>query len=160
MLGRVDDVEAAADHADGTAARLEHAAVGGAVDAEREAGHHRDAGVGELAAELAREPGAGAGAPAGADDRDAHVGQRAEVALGEQHGRALGIGAQRAPGSEGRDGSERGDARVVGGAASARSGSAVGSPPTSVQPASAPWPSSSSARRRGPTAGWPARRIA
>ena len=95
MLGRVDDVEAAADDPDRTAAGLEHAAVRGAVDAEREPGHHRDAGVGELAAELAGEARAGAGAAAGADDRDAHVGQRVEVALGEQHGRPLGSDRRR-----------------------------------------------------------------
>ena len=59
---------------------------------EREAGHHRDPRVGELPAELAGEPGAGPGAAAGADDRDADVGSSAvEVAPGEQDGRRLGV---------------------------------------------------------------------
>ena len=158
MLGRVDDIEAAADHADRAPARLEHATVRGAVDAEREPGHHRDARVGELATELAREPGAGAGAAAGADDRHAHVGQRAEIALGEQHGRAFGIGSQRVRVAR-VDGSSVSMPASSWAARRAR-GSAAGSPPTSVQPASAPRSSSSSARRRGPTFGWPASRIA
>ena len=130
VLGRVHDVEPAADHADRTAARLEHAAVRGAVDAERQAGHHRDARVGELAAELAREPGAGAGAAAGADDRHAHVGR----ARRGRPGRTAPPGARdrRAarPGSGGRRAAAwRCPAAWC--AASARCGSAVGSPPTS-----------------------------
>ena len=68
--GRVDDVEATAHHPHRRTAGVEHPAVGGAVDAQRQAGHHGHPQGGELAAQLPREPRTGAGAAAGADDGD------------------------------------------------------------------------------------------
>jgi hypothetical protein len=48
---RIDDIDAAAEDGHGGAARVERAAVGGAVDAEGAAGDHQAAGGRDLAAE-------------------------------------------------------------------------------------------------------------
>ena len=86
--GRVHHVEPAPDHTDRAATRVEHAAVGGAVDAEGEAGDHRDPRLGELTTDLARDPRTGTRAPACTHDRDPGLGEGGEVALREQGGRA------------------------------------------------------------------------
>ena len=77
----------------GRATGVEHAAVGGAVDAEGQAGHDGHARLGELAAELAGEPGARRRCTGGCRrSRPATVAERREVALREEH----------APGGSGR----------------------------------------------------------
>ena len=157
--GRVHDVEPAPDHTDRAATGVEHAAVGGAVDAEGEAGDHGDPRVGELATHLAREPRAGARAPARAHDRDPDLGEGGEVALREAAvGRRVEVGAEalgvaRVAGMEGR----RCRGGLVGGERSLRrascgEGPVVGRRAGGVDAAgSARWPRG----RRRPRRWWP-----
>ena len=70
VRARVVDVDAAAEHGHGAAARLERAGVRGAVDAAREAGHHRDPGPRQTRRQPLRERRAGGRRLPGADDRD------------------------------------------------------------------------------------------
>jgi hypothetical protein len=91
----IGDVEPAADHADRrrptVGARVERASVRGAVDAEREPGHHAHAGTRQVAPELEREVVSVTRAPARADDRRTRSVERIEVAAVEQHARRVGV---------------------------------------------------------------------
>src|SRR5207244_10762890 len=70
VLGRVVAVDAATEHRDGRAGRVERAAVRLTVDAARETAHDDEPGGGEVAAERPRDARAVCRARACADDRD------------------------------------------------------------------------------------------
>ena len=76
----IDDVDAAAEHREGHAARVERAAMRGRVDPERAARDDREALPRGPRRHLAREPAAGHRRRARADDRQAR-GQPAEAAV-------------------------------------------------------------------------------
>src|SRR5205823_14381684 len=96
VAARVDDVEAAADDADGRRpGRFYRALVGGAVDSQSEARDHAYAGSGQVAPQLAGDVAPVAGAPARAHDGDPRTVDTARVAGGEEDGRGLAVGGQR-----------------------------------------------------------------
>ena len=112
VAARVDDVEAGADHADRRRAPrgVEGAAVGGAVDADGQAGHHGDAGRGQLAAEAAGDVEAVAACTAACRRRptagpaERRAGRRGRTGRQAGRGRRRSAAGQPAsPGGEHRD---------------------------------------------------------
>src|SRR5208283_4740820 len=71
MLGGINDVDAASQHRDGLAVRVEGTLMRLAVDSAREAAHDAEALGGELEAEPIRHPPPDIAGRASADDRDA-----------------------------------------------------------------------------------------
>src|SRR5437868_1288429 len=91
MRTRVVTVDAAAEHGDRRARRIERAAMCAAVDPAREARDDDDTGGGELARELARDVRAVVGAAARADDRDARAREQLRLGFAAQEEARRGI---------------------------------------------------------------------
>src|SRR5881392_3994545 len=91
MRTRVVTVDAAAEHGDRRARRIERAAMCAAVDPAREARDDDDTGGGELARELARDVRAVVGAAARADDRDARAREQLRLSFTAQEEARRGI---------------------------------------------------------------------
>jgi hypothetical protein len=94
VAGRVDDVEARGDHGRRRPAAIEGTSVGGPVDAQGQARHDADPGLGQVPTELGRDRTADGGAAAGADDCHPGPGQGGGLAPGEEDRRRFGIGEE------------------------------------------------------------------
>lgn len=70
MLGRIDPIDAAGQHADRDALRLERPTMGLGIDPPREPRNDHEPGTGEIPRQAAREGSRLTGGRAGADDRD------------------------------------------------------------------------------------------
>ena len=90
VLGRVNDVDAAAKHGDRSAARLDRRLVRGRVDSARQPGNDRDSRLGELGRESSGDfPSIARRAPC-ADDRERGIVVRTQGALHVENGRRRG----------------------------------------------------------------------